>query len=370
MKAKIENNYITIISTLITIFVGISALFFAKESFLLIKQNIVVFLFISIIIFQIFILNVKVDSVKRKELKGLKLLQELTCYNQTSFLDFNTISSELHKKIKAEIIRDNINNEKLNETFKEFNDFISSNIDKILKHNINFLEKYYSHQKSGKTLPRISVRILKGEQLISIEDEDNKNRFTESIKALKTDTGLKFATTHGTYYLCNDIPQASVMGEYYNQSLIREKAIKFKPSFFTLFFKKKYDEKWCQCWKDEYCYKSTLIIPMTLMNNNMSDEFRKHFAIKDVGRSIWGYICLDHPETNYFEESMDVSIGYIFADIISLYLVTIFLFTEGSQSYHKAKNYLNVYDENNLGIISLDLFSPTSKFSGRKKPRR
>jgi hypothetical protein len=79
---------------------------------------------------------------------------------------------------------------------------------------------------------------------------------------------------------------------------------------------------------------------MTLMNNKEFDiDFKTNFfeKIPEGSRAIWGFLCLDHPEVNFFRKSDDVIIGYIFADIMSLYFIANFVHTEISKTFNQAK---------------------------------
>jgi hypothetical protein len=69
-----------------------------------------------------------------------------------------------------------------------------------------------------------------------------------------------------------------------------------------------------------------MIIPMTLLNNtDLSEAFREHFHIPqppksgEINRAIYGFLCFDHIDTDYFVEDIDVPAGYIFADMISFF---------------------------------------------------
>lgn len=93
------------------------------------------------------------------------------------------------------------------------------------------------------------------------------------------------------------------------------------------------------------CYRSTLIIPMTLMNNDLSNEFKTEFKFKSIENKniehvIFGYLCLDHVEPDYFVKPGDIDIGYFFADILTLYQVVALAFTAGSETYQMARKVL------------------------------
>ena len=48
-------------------------------------------------------------------------------------------------------------------------------------------------------------------------------------------------------------------------------------------------------------------------------EFEQKFFPGESKNTVFGFLCFDHHETDFFDEGIDASIGYIFADIISHY---------------------------------------------------
>ncbi len=96
---------------------------------------------------------------------------------------------------------------------------------------------------------------------------------------------------------------------------------------------KETDIDWQNCWEKftnqtpcpNSFYKSTLVIPMTLRNETFSREFEKLVLNGDKNKAnkktMFGFLCIDHRHTDYFNLDSDVRIGYIFADILSLFLI-------------------------------------------------
>ena len=113
------------------------------------------------------------------------------------------------------------------------------------------------------------------------------------------------------------------------------------------------DENWVKCWrgnKDELkttatedhqnCYKSTLIIPLTLWGNKLGPRFKNKIRMKDIGRTIFGYLCLDHISTDYFNSVLDVDSGYVYADILSLYLLIRIVYIDQSETFSDVRKLL------------------------------
>lgn len=113
------------------------------------------------------------------------------------------------------------------------------------------------------------------------------------------------------------------------------------------------DVAWMNCWENVHvgqaaeapphdsCYKSTLIVPMTLRGhvNRADDMFADQFGLADAERAIFGYLCLDHVCTDYFFDVRDVNVCYIFADLMSFYLMTLINYVNKSATYCSAKEF-------------------------------
>src|SRR5260370_18109716 len=59
-----------------------------------------------------------------------------------------------------------------------------------------------------------------------------------------------------------------------------------------------------------------------------------------IDRYIFGYLCLDHREIGYFDEEHDVSFGYIFADLLSVYAFTRMVYTDVSRTFSDVQKFL------------------------------
>jgi len=155
---------------------------------------------------------------------------------------------------------------------------------------------------------------------------------------------IKDVVTTGEFYLENNIPEKARKGSYHNPRLNDDSVRKYKKPFH--WGKDSIDNEWIIHWKDYHhhdnntpnwaqsCYKSTMIIPMTLINNDLSDEFKRRFFENNLDgeRTIWGFLCFDHPTINYFDRERDSAIGYIWADLLSLYFISAHIHTELSDT--------------------------------------
>jgi hypothetical protein len=113
-------------------------------------------------------------------------------------------------------------------------------------------------------------------------------------------------------------------------------------------FQKALVSNWDHYWKDyqpgrdghRSFYKSTLIVPLTLWNNEVSQEFTNAVNISDIERSVFGFLCFDHRDLDYFDESSDVFVGKIFADVLCTYVFIRMIYTDFSKTFEKIRGYL------------------------------
>lgn len=95
-------------------------------------------------------------------------------------------------------------------------------------------------------------------------------------------------------------------------------------------------------WKDKLFYKSTLIVPMTLWNNDLSEEFKELVNLDNVDRTIFGFLCFDHVDADYFDEENDVALGYVFADILSMYIFARLIYMESSKTFSDRRRLVQI----------------------------
>lgn len=176
----------------------------------------------------------------------------------------------------------------------------------------------------------------------------------------QSNTGFQYAYDTGKAYICNNIPAYAKGHRYVNPRLNPHRVANYELSYRErrrINKGQEDDEKWIACWESsvrkdgtqiypdtESSYKSTVIIPMTLIGNTLQQEFREHFEISSEAehRGIWGYLCFDNHSLEYFNENADILMGWVFADILSLYLITRLTYTKYSETYNEAISFVKV----------------------------
>lgn len=287
-----------------------------------------------------------------KNLIVLKVTQKAVCFNQGAFLQYMFITAERHKKVKdafrdyqcKKLLKEDISYEqtieKISRLVIELKDFININFYENTHENFKIMHAYYKHRSGAD--PRICVkgsfRANDKSTIVSVF-RDSKVEY-DSDADIELNTGFETIHKTGRYFLENNIPEAATKNKYYNPRLNNSDVRNYL---------KTHNNSWCDCWEgkssETSCYKSTLIVPMTLWNNKVSEEFKKIINMDNVERTIFGFLCFDHVDTDYFDEGDDVAVGYIFADILSMYVFTRSIYMEISKTFSTVEKWLNSNEE-------------------------
>lgn len=281
--------------------------------------------------------------VRRYEasLTTLQAIKKAVCFNQGEYLQYTFLTAEKHRTLKDTFRERPDDFPTLTRLFQELTDYVNRHFYEDVHENFKLLHAYF--HKRGNKMPRIC---LKGnfktpnkEKIVSV--------FRDRIVSYDSDTeieknyGFQYIYKTGTYYIENNIPKAVMEDRYTNprldNSLVKELMRKSDNTPAKL---------WRDCWIGDKsdassCYKSTLIIPMTLWNNRVDEEFKELFNMENVDRTIFGFLCFDHVDENYFDQEHDVSVGYVFADLLSMYVFTRLTYMEISKTYSAIEKQLS-----------------------------
>lgn len=285
---------------------------------------------------------------KGSGLAELSLLNEFVCHNQGKYIQFEYLLGLKHKEIRIELNKPDPNKDAIKELLNDFETYYETELKEVSQKNFELIIKYFEKDNRSKMPPRVCIKVASPEG--DITDLYRNNRVSQTRKDhITTNTGFEHVKENGTFFLCQNIPENARKGTYKNPRLIDHFVRNYKPKYIDKIIRDKIDIIWCGCWNIdpdtegypnwEYsCYKSTLIVPMTLINNDLSESFKINFFKNNPSnnRTIWGFLCVDHPRINYFKKEKDVIFGYIFADIMSQYFISLFIHTGLSETYDKA----------------------------------
>ena len=284
--------------------------------------------------------------------KAFNLINKAVCYNQGELIQYIYRSTEKHKVLK-EIYRkynsgkcscvgsEKISIDDIDKGFDDLYAYIRDEFHKVTSVNFELLRKYFDGRDAVE--PRITVKgksTRNGKEFL-IPLIRNHDAPYSSETSIDVSTAYDHIRNTGKYYLQNNIPRAAAEGAYKNARLDFDKIKQLLTPFVNTDedrFIRNVESGWQDCWlnsefkqqeDDRRYYKSTLIIPITLHYNDLDDQFvyslnekivNTDINSESIERTIFGFLCFDHIKSGYFNEQQDVSVGYSFADMISLYL--------------------------------------------------
>ncbi len=274
----------------------------------------------------------------------MKYLREFICHNQKQLIKYEYTISQLHKAFKDSYYEESqkLDNNKLQENYEKLIIDSFNMLEETYASNIKYIENVFNIDNSK---VRITIKMLLEDKksLIDIyRNHEVDNKFSQT--SIKENFGFKeIILNQKTFYMNNDLEEAFLSGNYENNRIKED-------CYEDLKHKK---ISWKDCWKgyntesiknNEY-YQSTLIIPMSITNSEEDKEqyslFYNQFFEPDKKflkqRTIWGFLCIDTIEKNYFtklenELISPVDYGFVFADILSLYLVFFYNYVISSET--------------------------------------
>lgn len=287
-----------------------------------------------------------------------ELAKKTVCYHQGEYAQFQFLASELHKTLR--LMKDQ-------EALCALDDYFNVRIEHAAKKSFSFLHDYYQPRHS--ILPRICLKGAETRDSVKYVVtvfRDDEVPYSSDVP-IKKNSAFDHIDRSGRFYRVNNIPQQVIDGTYVNARIDVDKTEKYlnkQPRDTTLLDKEGIgtDSEWAKCWRivdyDDNpipdidlrsCYKSTLVIPLTLWRNKLDVAFIEQINNKirqstesseeeNIDRLIFGYLCIDHVTEEYFNSSTDLNIGYIIADLLSLYLLAKMIYTESSSTYRSIKH--------------------------------
>ncbi|WP_145677013.1 hypothetical protein [Azospirillum brasilense] len=235
------------------------------------------------------------------------------------------------------------NEDLLRHAVNNLDGFLNREFDSIVKSNFAYLRYFFEETKKSPNL-RLGIMAPTDSVGLGLIDLYRDPPFPNSyiIRRISDYSPFSEVNQTGSYFLCNDIPNAVKAGKYFNHRIDQTRAttasLSNEPS--------EADSEWCSLWshignttnasKEELrrtCYKSNLIIPITLANNHLSIEFQGRFPLKGLDEAIFGYLCMDSTELNFFDNPASIDIGYVVADLLCTLFMTRYVFTVYSEVY-------------------------------------
>jgi hypothetical protein len=250
------------------------------------------------------------------------ILGEYICAHQKDLAEYTFLTNEKHKAVKSAIAD---GDRKLaSDLFGDLQDYSYKQFRKIFDSHVDYLWKLFEDRSVNKI--RVCIKVIVREKTIATLYRKPESERGDMPFILSENTAFYEILNDGIKsYLCNDIPAAVEKDEYINNRIDRTKVLEYLEKKFLS--TEEEERGWRECWigkeiEATECYKSTLVVPMSLRTENLSTDFKEHLKIvPEATRAIFGFLCLDNIQRNFFEEENDINIAYIFADMLSLYLI-------------------------------------------------
>lgn len=266
-------------------------------------------------------------------MKLSSLIKDSVCKHQRQIVEYVFEATAKHINIQQNLNANNTQN--LYEICRDFDIFLMNRLRKAFVTTQEQLQNYYNLRdnhiyKSHRIKPRLCFK--------SYRNEDKKihdvfRNFSNPF-LINNNTGFIEVNNYRKFYISYNIPKEAKDRKYKNSRLKMNMVDRYTPYENEDYFENGNDTEWQSCWKGykkgngnkvipESCYKSTLIIPISLVYEHLSEFVLKRLKIDEsFDGTLFGYLCLDHQCQEYFSENMpDVDIGYILADMLSFYII-------------------------------------------------
>jgi hypothetical protein len=284
----------------------------------------------------------------------LLCLKNYICSNQLALAQYAFFANEQYKSlnnvyssslkggdVKEQVANemiglDNILDKGLSDAFDRANDCVKS---------------FFANR--AQSMPRLCLKVFDEDKIFTLlRLPDQYPIETEGFGA-EENTAFNRLSIGDKYYLCNDIPTAVVKNEYKNFRINRDKVVEYKNLLDNGANHDEIKDKWYDAWNPpatfsektnimqradpNTCYRSTLVLPLSLVKESLDKQFINHFNTSIDGKSIaFGFLCFDHADIDFFDEVNDQLFGYILADVLSLYLMLQLSCTEYSTVYNNS----------------------------------
>lgn len=273
--------------------------------------------------------------------KTLKSLRKFACLNQKQTIKYNYLISEEHKDLKEYFInwkKEGSNN--LDNLSEKYTSFVLNSFNKLLdilkSNNESIFDIFRS--LNNETLPRINIKVIQDDSVITLFSSSSDLDIFSASKIIENTGFDEILNKNKLIFLENNLPEKFKNAQYKNPRL--------KKTAHKDFIGNKI--KWRDCWvgineKNVEYYSSTLIVPMSIRNDENDREHEEYFNhfFKNIkqykdSRTIWGFLCFDSIHTDYFESKKNPDLysdlAYIVADQLSLYLIFFYNYTSGSKT--------------------------------------
>jgi len=224
-------------------------------------------------------------------------------------------------------------------------------------------QQYFKLTHAAPQPPRVGVHLADDKGFVHNVVMVSGNQKKGDPKLAEDYTVFEYVIEHGVPYLNNNLPMSAVKDLALKHPGLKLADIRSR--YRARWTDKKLlsrwrnnlsgrggrDEDWEKQWSGdgyhEAKYKSHVAVPITFRKHaasrpGMLAELTQVIDLPDDGRSILGFVLVDHTSTYYFDDSpadsfknVDINVLYQFADLMSLALLTYLTYTQGSETVNE-----------------------------------
>jgi len=307
-------------------------------------------------------LRLKANNFEEK--KATEFIRKKVCDFQIDYINFHFKSAELHKTFRVAYDLDANSNDTSN-AYNKLTHHIEFNAKKMCSLFSELIKDFFALTRFHTEPPRVGIHISGEDD--SIIEISSKSGTPPPSKSLDAYTCFNKVMGDGRPHLDNNLPKTvinSVDGFCHGRLDVEKTKNEYKWRYRfwncliiarplnnywkTVILDKKWNEMAGVDGNATMYYKSHLIVPITFLGHSRrydySEKLKRVLNLRDDGRSVIGFLCIDHPTTYYFDgghpkyyDNLDINICYLFADLLSFVFVTKLMFTDQSDTYKAYK---------------------------------
>ncbi len=286
--------------------------------------------------------------------KWFSIVDEAMCLNQSLLMEYSRTAVQHLSNIRAENLKKNKDAQLLLQSTQGFIEHLDDEFKKLAEIDFGYLSQYFSGR--GPVGPRVCIKgcAQVGEtQMVIPIMRDTEANYASDVD-IGFNTSFRRVCESGRYYLNNNIVEGALTGEYQNARFDPEAISRYVSSIkgFSKTTAKKWASRitnWPSFWRDGSIvedptafYKSVIVTPIALVNdhkhlNYVFDKIRS--GKRTINSIIFGFLCLDHIDIDFFDEERDIRVCDVFANLLSYFVTTRLLYAE-SLTFKKALRYL------------------------------
>lgn len=293
-----------------------------------------------------------------------KHIRNCICNFQLRYTNYQFEASRLHKEFKDSFK----NKQDATTTYKNMIDFLEKGMNTLCSDIAKDIIEYFSLTHRHRKQPIVGIYLVnENDDLVSIAMTPRVNANFQP-KKIEKNTCFSDIYADGMSYLTNNLPETAKKDKSFlyegldidkikNEYKLKFRDKKMIARFYNNFKRQsKPDNEWREMSNDhsnnnQYLSKSHLVVPITFRmhadQKKLSGKMIEILKLREDGRSILGFICVNHLSTYYFDngsrdsyENIDVNIMYLFADMISLVLITFLMYKDGSKTTNSYRELL------------------------------